>query len=127
MKHLDPQEEARRSPERYLSGYPEAIFEFDDELVVMGYPDFERLPEYSATDPTGVVIGKCWKACLDGNGGAQLHPDPTMRWAFCWFDGVYNRQTGTQHDVYRHQRPLKVIGDERTPPNPAGMAGWANA
>jgi hypothetical protein len=53
-------EEERRSHDRYLAHFPE-IRVFDDH-VEMTQRDVDRLDEYSTSVPTGVYLGKCWKA-----------------------------------------------------------------
>lgn len=101
---LDPADEARKHPDRYLSGYPLALWDLDETIVGMLPRDFERLAEYSATNPTGVIHGKCWKRCMDGNGAAQLHPDPELHWLLCWY------HQGPDDEWYIKSRWIKVIG-----------------
>lgn len=96
-KELDPQEEARRHPEHYLSGYCDddgksrLLWDEEPGRVVIAWEDFVRLPQYSATNPTGVVAGKCWKRSVNGNGAAVRVPDPDAEWDLCWYG---NRPTG---------------------------------
>lgn len=52
-------EEARRSPENYREGYP--LMETIGEDAWLTDEDLRRLPEYSASQPTGVCEGKVWK------------------------------------------------------------------
>lgn len=37
-------------------------FVIDDTHVSMTQRDFDMLPEYSTTNPSGVYVGKCWKS-----------------------------------------------------------------
>jgi len=50
----------------------------DDTHALMNRPDFDALPEYSCSVPTGVVIGKRWK-----RGEPYVGPRDT------WFLGEY--------------------------------------
>ena len=40
--------------------YPPIVL--DDGHFLISQADFDALPEYTATKPTGVYAGKCWKA-----------------------------------------------------------------
>lgn len=54
-------EQARRHPERYLSGYPDIVV--DDKTALVSESDFRRMEGagyYDSTLPTGVYIGKIW-------------------------------------------------------------------
>lgn len=52
-------------PQPGSEGYPiEALF--DDSHAFLSRSDFENLPEYSASVPTGVVPTKTWKRLEDG-------------------------------------------------------------
>lgn len=54
------EEEARRNPSSYLSGYPDLTLHESEGVAVMTRADVGRLSEYSATVPTGVYVDKCW-------------------------------------------------------------------
>lgn len=41
-------------------------FAVDNEIAMMSKRDFDALPEYSISTPTGVYEGKCWKAKRGG-------------------------------------------------------------
>lgn len=47
----------------YIEGYPNLLF--DDECVMMTQEDYDRLPDYTASRPTGITVGKVWR---NGNG-----------------------------------------------------------
>lgn len=54
----------------------------DDTHALMSEPDFNKLPDYSRSQPTGVYPGKMWKA-YSGGGSWILrwfgeHPDPKL-------------------------------------------------
>lgn len=55
-------EQERRTPERYLSSYPQLVV--DDETVLMSQGDLDRIERacghYEGTLPTGVYLGKMW-------------------------------------------------------------------
>lgn len=50
----------------------------DDEHFLISRADFEALPEYSFTKPTGVYDGKCWKLKRGGEWwvACYLEEDP---------------------------------------------------
>lgn len=63
----------------------------DDKTAVMGPEDFQALPDYSASIPTGTTIGKRWKRRKDyhdeskgwrlGEYVGHLNPDlVAIRW-----------------------------------------------
>jgi hypothetical protein len=64
-------------------------FLIDDEVALMSKDDFYLLLEYSASTPSGVYEGKCWKAQLRGiwylrwygkdDGDPRGLPTPTRR------------------------------------------------
>jgi hypothetical protein len=59
-------------------------FLIDDTHVVMTLREFNQLAEYSTTNPSGVYVGKCWKAAL-----FERVEDGRMRstgeWVLRWF------------------------------------------
>lgn len=61
MKY-DPADEARRSPDRYLSGYPDMLL--DDKTALVTEVDFHRITTraggYHSSMPSGVIPGKVW-------------------------------------------------------------------
>lgn len=70
-------------PSSYIEGYPEMLA--DAELVLVTPEDFERLDEYSTSQPTGVSIGKVWKAERRGGWAMGMfaeceppEPDPSI-------------------------------------------------
>jgi hypothetical protein len=75
----DPQGRSWRQPDM-------ATVEFDDTHVLLTQAQFDGLPEYSTTTPTGVYVGKCWKAqeliWPDRHGG---FPKATGKWFLRWF------------------------------------------
>jgi len=56
----ESREWAERNPDNYVSGYPGMLLDEDERVVVMTRADVARLPEYSASVPTGVYVDKCW-------------------------------------------------------------------
>jgi len=58
---------------RYWEQPSRTLILVDETHAVMERSAFDRLPEYSATIPTGVYEGKMWKARA---GGA---------WRLCWY------------------------------------------
>lgn len=64
---------------------PPILDEFRDKRLFINRSDIDRLPEYSATDPTGVYVGKVWKrnihpACRRRGGPAGMNQ---QQWVVC--------------------------------------------
>lgn len=91
MSKLVREDEAKRSPNQYREGYPDMIDGVT--CVIVTSADLKRLPNYSASVPTGVCPGKVWKrATADG-----------------WLLGSYDDYDPPRDDaVIRRFRPLKV-------------------
>lgn len=59
----------------------------DEKLVLLTPRQFDDLPEYSASMPSGVYPGKCWKRQeykrveIDG----ELRMEPTGKWWIGWY------------------------------------------
>lgn len=83
------EEEARKHPERYLDGYPDLLM--DDEVAIVSEQDFARLPEYSASVPTGVCDGKVWSRNLAAHGGSE------KGWLFMFFEHDEGNQFFVRH------------------------------
>lgn len=49
----------------------------DNEYAVMSESDFKQLADYSFSQPSGVYIGKMWKA--------KFYPNDVETWFLCWF------------------------------------------
>lgn len=56
----------------------------DDTHALMSKQTFDALPEYSATQPSGVYEGKMWKR-RDGLHDRSCVPED-RKWLLCWFD-----------------------------------------
>ena len=59
------------------------------DTVELTQKEFDALPEYSTTLPSGVYPGKCWKAegmeWPQNRHGALGYPKPTGIWYLRWF------------------------------------------
>lgn len=53
----------------------------DDTHVILTQAQFERLPEYSASLPSGVYPGKCWRR----HNGAHDPRCKNPEWLFAWY------------------------------------------
>ena len=49
----------------------------DDTHAVMSQDDFEKLLDYTASQPTGTYVGKMWRA--------QYGKPGSRKWYLCWF------------------------------------------
>jgi hypothetical protein len=72
----DPMGKHWKQPERRR-------IEIDDRYALMTRADFDLLPEYSATFPTGVYPGKMWKR-HDGAHDPRC-PVKDRRWLLVWY------------------------------------------
>lgn len=78
-------------------------FVIDDTHVIMSQRDFDMLAEYSTTTPSGVYVGKCWKA-------QDFERLPGGKWR--WIEEWNLRWYGTCEDpnlVSNHQRKIIII------------------
>lgn len=57
----------------------------DDTHAVMNYSTFKELPEYSASNPTGVYPGKMWRRHDGEFDGEFLAKGGRPVWLLCWF------------------------------------------
>lgn len=55
----------------------------DDTHALMSAVDFQKLHEYSGTNPSGVYEGKMWKR-HDGKFDHRCKPED-WKWLLCWF------------------------------------------
>lgn len=88
-------EEARRNPQYYFDGYPEMLI--DGDTAIVSRRDFDRLPEYSTSNPTGVYVGKVWKRVRPEAGVCQL--------------GSYEENDPPNEYVLTNFRTLIVVDD----------------
>ncbi len=65
---------------KYWKQPPLSEISVDDERAAMTHETFMALPEYSATNPSGVYDGKMWRCNASVVSRAPL-PD----WKLCWF------------------------------------------
>lgn len=54
----------------------------DDKSVIMTQRDFDKLAEYSCTNPTALYAGKCWKRHVERKG--------IDKWYLCFVTDVPN-------------------------------------
>lgn len=73
---MDPEAEARRSPDNYMTGYPDMVI--DAGVAHVTITDFRRLSTYSTSVPTGVVVGKVWKRGPHGGPRGFRHQAPLV-------------------------------------------------
>lgn len=85
------EEEARRSPERYFDGYPD--MRYDDQTAYVHPADLDRMPEYSASVPTGVCDGKLWKCKVEHG----------------WMLGSYEAAPDSDDEIVQRFRHLIVL------------------
>jgi hypothetical protein len=57
----------------------------DERYARMNQATFDRLPEYSATRPTGVYPGKMWKRHDGAFDHRFLEEGGTPVWLLCWY------------------------------------------
>lgn len=72
--------ETQRGKPYVLSSYPEMLL--DDETAIVTRSDFEKLPAYNTTLPTGKYPGKVWKrgVVVDARGRYTREPTPDDQW-----------------------------------------------
>jgi len=93
----DQSREYERSyPNSYLVHYPG--MSVTDEVAEMTIKDFERLDEYSTSVPTGVFLGKCWKA--------RVSDGQTDEWYLRWYGWPKN---GNQGDASINTRKITIV------------------
>lgn len=56
----------------------------DDESVIMSNRDFEKLHEYSCTNPTALYAGKCWRRHV------EISKRGIDKWYLCFVTDVLN-------------------------------------
>lgn len=74
-----------------------SFIRFRDGEAIITQQDFDRLHNYSASDPSGVYVGKMWRR------GYPYCANPE-RWFLCWYDT--HPKPGY---VTRKELPLRVI------------------
>jgi hypothetical protein len=60
----------------------------DEKHVLLTRRQFEELPEYSSSMPSGVYPGKCWKRCEGRKLGPGENPwaiKPPFTWYLVWY------------------------------------------
>lgn len=76
---------------------------------------FDRLLEYSCSEPTGVVMGKVWKRNIDAYPNRVEHQQPSPAPPPCWVICEYvSAGIGFYH--VDHRRP-EIIEDPNTTTN----------
>lgn len=71
----------------------------DDHSAVMSRQSFEALATYSSTVPSGVYVGKCWKALRQGE------------WYLMWYGYMRNPDgTVNEKECSVNRRPILVRG-----------------
>lgn len=78
----------------------------DEELVLLTPAQFSKLSEYSATMPSGVYPGKCWKA-EEYKRNDKGHFAPTGRWMLRWYGDEF--EEGGKKFVSNNQRIIEVV------------------
>lgn len=84
-------------------------------VLTMTWPELERLPEYSATVPTGTTEGKRWRRNRDARGRGG-YGTPTSRWMI----GEYGPPEGDSVPITWYD--VEVQGVERPARTPADDA-----
>ena len=69
----------------------------DDKYVMMYRRDFEMLPDYTGSEPTGKYNGKMWKA--------QYVSRDERKWYLCW---CHDENTVSQ-EIYISYREILII------------------
>lgn len=77
-----------------------------ESVVSLTRDEFEKLPEYSATLPTGVVIGKCWRRKMRANQ---------------WIIGEYVASATKEHHAEVRWSRLKIL--DEAPVSPLAPVG----
>jgi hypothetical protein len=76
-------------------------FVITDERVVMSRSDFDKLHDYSHSQPTGTYPGKCWKR----GGYEKGNPVPVVWW-LCWFGAQF--EDNGEKFVSNHYREIVI-------------------
>lgn len=69
---------------RHWNQPPREAITIDCEHARMTEATFQKLPEYSATHPTGVYPGKMWRR-HDGAFIPAAKRTSPLRWLLCWY------------------------------------------
>lgn len=78
----------------------------DDKLVLLTPRQFEGLPEYSTSQPSGVYPGKCWRR-QEYERGPDNRPRPTGRWFLAWYGDEFEKDG--KKFVSNNYRQIEVV------------------